>query len=225
MKRTLSLEDRYIKLVQNGSLKTAQRMVNCGEIAMNEYIYTNLPVVPKSTQIGTTIHLSLEKMGKVSKDSFQNGRGLVYGSGLGEAVNYLEADSFEPFPPEGISPTYTNKNELNFNDRYESILCTYVLNVVWKEEREFIVKTIGKMLKKGGMAIIVTRGKDVLNSKPLQKFSELEVLTKKANTFTYQKGYTPDELCHFVQSTLGYDFEVKLISKNTSSVKVELVKL
>lgn len=137
---------------------------------------------------------------------------MVYGAGTGGAANDLGADSFEPFPPETFTPTYTGDRAGGQGDlikKYPNILNTFVLNVVEPQTRDFILKDIANLLEVGGTAVIVTRGGDVAGGKdPLLKFGELEVVRKSKGELTYQKGFRKEELKAYAEQTLGDGFTV-----------------
>lgn len=133
------------------------------------------------------------------------GKTLDYGAGLGLGSKELEADSFEPYPKEGFDPTYRQDTDIPSNS-YKRLTNLNVLNVVPPAVRYHIVKDIGRVLEPGGVAVITTRGKDVLTAKSGKPGKEpMSVITSKG---TYQKGFTPTELVYYLQQTLGEGFEV-----------------
>jgi len=89
--------------------------------------------------------LSLEKMGLIS------GKVLDYGCGKGADGKYLSSksisvDSYDPF-----------WNPINLNQKYDTILCTYVLNVLEGNEEEELISNILKHLSPKGKAYISVR--------------------------------------------------------------------
>ena len=162
--------------LESGDFASAQAMVDQG-VRMDRSTFLR-SITPSATQRATTIHTRLEKDGIISKDEFSGGRGLVYGDGRGAASAYLGSQSYEPFPPSGFSPDYTGDRVSGqgdaINKKFNTILNTFVLNVVDPQTRAFIVKDIGNLLQKGGRAVFVTRGADVANSKALVSFGSLE---------------------------------------------------
>tara|TARA_Y100000310_G_scaffold269442_1_gene282629 strand:+ start:20 stop:466 length:447 start_codon:yes stop_codon:yes gene_type:complete len=90
--------------------------------------------------------LSLEKMGLI------NGKILDYGCGKGADERYLSSksmsiDSYDPF---------WNPIDLKRN-MYDTILCTYVLNVVEEKDEQELISNILKHLKKNGKAYLSVR--------------------------------------------------------------------
>ena len=221
-------DETYINLIKAQNYQEAQKMIDNDLIKMNRKIFNSIDVRPENTQIATTIHKRLLSSGAIA-DEFKDGRGLVYGDGRGAASAHLGAHSYEPFPPKNFKPTFAGDRSggkgTNIDNKYDIILNTFVLNVVDLDTREFIVKDIANLLNVNGKAVIVTRGKDVLNSKPYQVFGPMEVLTKKVGNYTYQKGYTQDELVSYLKYTLGSSFDVHPIKGGGSGdVRAVFVK-
>lgn len=226
--RGIGLSDSdYISAMKSGNTELAQSMIDDGSVKMNRRIFEELNVRPEATQIGTTIHSRLKSVGVISNDDFKNG--LVYGDGKGAASADLGADSYEPFPPSDFKPTYSGDRSAGVGDaiekKYDTILNTFVLNVVDPQTRDFIVKDIANLLNKGGRAVIVTRGTDVLNSKPVQDFRGMSRLQRKGKTLTYQKGFTQQELISYLSEVLGDGFDVSPVRGGSSSdVRVQFIK-
>ena len=131
-------------------------------------------------------------------------RSLDFGAGLGIGAQELGYDSYEPFPKEGFSPTYTSPDQIEPRS-YDKIVNLNVLNVVPRDARDRIVKDIGTALDAGGVAIITTRGKDVLNAKGKKGPEPTSIITTRG---TYQKGFSKKELVDYLKDTLGPSFEV-----------------
>ena len=213
--------------LESGDFASAQAMVDQG-FGMDRSTFLR-SITPSATQRATTIHTRLEKDGIISKDEFSGGRGLVYGDGRGAASAYLGSQSYEPFPPVGFSPDYTGDRVSGqgdaINKKFNTILNTFVLNVVDPQTRAFIVKDIGNLLQKGGRAVFVTRGADVANSKALVSFGSLERIQRSEGKLTYQKGFTQPELIQYIQETLGEGFTVRALrGGDKSDVRVEVIK-
>lgn len=71
---------------------------------------------------------------------------LDYGSGKGFDADYLKCDRYDPFY-HPIKPT----------KKYDTILCSYVLNTTVEETQKEILNNIKKLLKKNGTAYITVR--------------------------------------------------------------------
>ena len=89
--------------------------------------------------------LSLEKMGLIS------GKVLDYGCGKGADGRYLASKSI---PVDSYDPFW---NPINLNKKYDTILCTYVLNVLEDNEEKELISNILKHLKQKGKAYISVR--------------------------------------------------------------------
>lgn len=156
----------------------------------------------KDTQRAITLATYVKAKEFLNKNA-PEGKLLDYGAGLGHGSE--GGDSFEPYPQKGFTPTYLKPEDVPSNT-YTKIVNLNVLNVVPEDVRDDIVRNIGKALKPGGMAIITTRGRDVLDAKGKLGPEPMSIITSKN---TYQKGFTPSELVNYVSSVLGKDFEVK----------------
>lgn len=77
---------------------------------------------------------------------------LDYGCGKGADAEYLRCDKFDPhyFPSETMNP-----------DGYESIICTYVFNVVSEEDQEKIIRNIIKLLRNENSFLYVSVRMDI----------------------------------------------------------------
>ena len=110
--------------------------------------------------------LYLEKKGLLS------GSILDYGCGKGADHNYmrsigLDSDSFDP---------HWNNKSLDKSE-YDTILCTYVLNVVKESEENNVISSILSLLKDGGRAYITVRRdikKDGETSRGFQRMVQLK---------------------------------------------------
>jgi hypothetical protein len=144
------------------------------------------------------------------------GTTLDFGAGLGLGAKHMGSDSFEPFPRPGFKPTYTDSSTIE-DASYNRITNFNVLNVVPIDTRTNIVKEIGRILAPGGLALITTRGKDVMGAKGEKGPEPMSIITSIG---TYQKGFTKPELKEFVSSVLGKDFEVSTIALGPAGVAV-----
>lgn len=160
------------------------------------------PEVSQRTQIAGTLP-TYRKALEVFDEVAPEGESLDYGAGLGKSSE-LGFDTFEPYAREGFEPTYRSASEIP-DASYERVTNLNVLNVVGPEARRGIVLDIGRILKPDGVAIITTRGRDVLNAKGSPGPEDMSIVT---STGTYQKGFTRAELVDYLRGTLGDGFEV-----------------
>ena len=172
---------------------------------------TEIEFDPRSmkTQVATTGGT----YAKASRLLNPKGKTLDYGAGLGLGTDVLNshglnADSYEPFPNRWkgkSSVTYSNTSSIP-SDTYDNIVNFSVLNVVKPNVRIHIIKDIGRILKKGGTALVTARTqKDVDNAK--NKTPDTEEGGYIVGD-RYQKGFSTRELLSYTQSILGDDFEV-----------------
>lgn len=93
---------------------------------------------------------------------------LDYGCGRGEDAEYLGADKYDPYwypeEPSGV---------------YDIIFCTYVLNVVDRDEQSRILQRLQELVNPQGCVIYVTVRRDVPILEPLIRdgYSQYYVLT------------------------------------------------
>ncbi|NDB51113.1 MAG: methyltransferase domain-containing protein, partial [Nitrosopumilaceae archaeon] len=111
-------------------------------------------------------------------------------------------------------PFYFKENELsNFkSNSFQTILCTYVLNVIHKNERIDAIKNIKKLLHKEGVVFFTVRTtQDILDkakNNSWKKNLDGWITQKK----TFQKGFTSEELESLIRDN-GFR-NVKTVSKN-----------
>lgn len=156
------------------------------------------------TQIIGTLP-TYEKAGSILQQRGATGRGIDFGAGLGEGAKALgkDFDTYEPFA-KNWTPTYSNAADVP-SDAYGQLTNLNVLNVVPREVRDEIVQDIGRVMQPGGMGIITTRGKDVMNAKGLAGPEPMSIITTRD---TYQKGFNKDELEDYLKYMLGSGFEI-----------------
>ncbi len=156
------------------------------------------------TQIIGTLP-TYEKAGSILRQQGATGRGIDFGAGLGEGAKALgkDFDTYEPFA-KNWTPTYSNAADVP-TDAYGQLTNLNVLNVVPREVRDEIVQDIGRVMQPGGMGIITTRGKDVMNAKGLAGPEPMSIITSRD---TYQKGFNKDELEDYLKYMLGDNFEI-----------------
>lgn len=116
---------------------------------------------------------------------------LDYGAGYCDGAKLLGADSFEPNPREGVTPTFTRIVEVPVAT-YDIVVCNCVLNVLesWIE-RNLVVRNIVGALKPGGVAYIMVRSWGDVGS-AIGKVREGDGW--RMSTGSFQRGYRYDEL-------------------------------
>ncbi len=166
-----------------------------------------------------------------------------FGSGIGIGTRQFKnkkVTSHEPFVPDekilkskikfdgelftGRLPDYRSVDDVIFKEGFGSkdgVVNANVLNVIEnKLERENVVKQIGQLISKKGMAIITTRGDEVAkvaekaiknNSKRVIRYGDGYILGKGTTSQTFQKGFGKDELVNYIKSILGDGFKVEKI--------------
>lgn len=178
----------------------------------------NLPPPSNSqkTQLGSSTEPSYLKAQKVLGE----GKTLDFGAGRGQGASKIGADTLEPFPREGFSPTFTNASDIP-NESYENITSLNVLNVMPRETRDQAVADIGRVLSPGGRAVVTTRGRDVMNAKGRQGPEPLSIIT---SADTYQKGFTQPELRDYMQLQLGEGFTISNLPEKIGQAGVLIEK-
>jgi 2-polyprenyl-3-methyl-5-hydroxy-6-metoxy-1,4-benzoquinol methylase len=79
------------------------------------------------------------------------GKVLDFGCGHGQDVRFLLEKGLQV---KGYDPHYEPEWP---REKYDTVLCHYVLNVLLPEEREAVLETIPHLLKKGGKAFLSVR--------------------------------------------------------------------
>jgi len=166
-----------------------------------------------------------------------------FGSGIGIGTRQFKnkkVTSHEPFVPDekilkskikfdgelftGRLPDYRSVDDVIFKEGFGSkdgVVNANVLNVIENTlERDNVVKQIGQLISKKGMAIITTRGDEVAkvaeeaiknNSKRVMRYGDGYILGKGTTSQTFQKGFGKDELVNYIKSILGDGFKVEKI--------------
>ena len=119
-----------------------------------------------------------------------------------------------------IKTYYTTKN-INFDNKYEVILLSFVLNVIPDiNDRDILLNNIHKLLNDNGIAYIEVRNKSFLkNLKHIFEFND-GVLTGYGENKTFQKPYTLEELVEYLTM---HKFKV-ISTKNTSNSIIAKIK-
>lgn len=193
---------------------------------INELIQEGIELPPQSnarkTQIPGTLP-TYKKAADILAKHGVKGKALDFGAGLGLGTAALggDAESYEPFPGENFKPNYIDVTKIPSNS-YQSVVNLNVLNVVPNtgdhKIRDQIVQNIGRVLAPGGVAIITTRGKDVLTIKGTPGEEPMSMISKIG---TYQKGFTKSELLNYIRDTLGDGFTVKPLNLGPAGVMIK----
>lgn len=154
------------------------------------------------TQLGASTLPSYKKAAGVLGSE---GRALDFGAGRGQGAETIGFDTFEPYPREGFSPTYTTASDIP-DQSYDRLTSLNVLNVMPRDVRDEAVSNIGRVLAPNGRAVVTTRGRDVLKAKGSLGDEPMSVIT---TADTYQKGFTQPELREYIQGQLGDEFAVR----------------
>lgn len=180
------------------------------------------PENARKTQIASTLG-TYKKAGAMLDKAGIKGKSLDFGAGLGKGTAELgkDAESYEPYPREDFKPHYIDATKIPSNS-YSRIVNLNVLNVVPNVEghriRDEIVRQIGRVLAPGGMALITTRGRDVLTIKGTPGEEPMSMISSIG---TYQKGFTNAELKEYVQSVLGDNFDVSSAKLGPAGVMIK----
>lgn len=174
------------------------------------------------TQIATTKSTYRKIFDESLTPEAKKGRILDYGAGKNIGGQEIGAETFEPFPEKGFSPTFTQTSDIPSNT-FHTVINNAVLNVVPDDVRDSIVHEIGRVLAPGGQAFINARGKDVFAAKHtvIDKDTK-EVIIDESGA--YQKGFDQGELVEYLQKTLGDGFDVSRPAKKFGSVTAVITK-
>jgi len=134
-----------------------------------------------------------------------------FGCGVGGDVNYLKSKVYElsfwdPYffpenPPSNHSP-----------HSFETIFCTYILNVINKKERIQAIKEIQRLLAKSGCVFFTVRTSSDIQEKAKKNTWKKQFdgwITKRG---TFQKGFNSSELENFLLNS-GFK-HVKTVNQN-----------
>jgi hypothetical protein len=168
------------------------------------------------TQLGASTLPSYQK----ARNVLGEGRTLDFGAGRGQGASEIGADTFEPYPREGFSPTYSSAADIP-DESYKNLTSLNVLNVMPKDVRDQAVADIGRVLAPGGRAVVTTRGRDVLNAKGTPGREPMSIIT---TADTYQKGFTQPELRDYMQAQLGEGFTISNLPEKIGQAGVLIEK-
>lgn len=189
------------------------KVVKSGLKALGDMILPPAENAARTQIIGTLP--TYEKAAGILKREGASGPAIDFGAGLGEGAKFLgkDAHTFEPFA-QNWTPTYSKASQIP-SDLYGQLTNLNVLNVVPREARDEIVQDIGRVMRPGGLGIITTRGKDVMNAKGLAGPEANSIITSRD---TYQKGFTKDELEQYLKYMLGDAFDINRLNLGPAGV-------
>ena len=172
------------------------------------------------TQIAGTLP-TYKKADTLLTDLAGKGKTLDFGAGLGLSKKELNFDTYEPFPKANFTPDFNVSSDIPSNS-YKKITNLNVLNVVPRDVRNTIVQDIGRILEPNGIAIITTRGRDVMTAKGASGPEPMSIITTNN---TYQKGFTQSELNSYVTEILGDGFKVTNNKLGAAGVTIQKLSL
>ena len=200
-----------------------------------------LDVHPEATQRGTTSYLVFDSFVEnwMSENKGKKPVVVDIGAGRGMNVRNLEAKgikviaiepSADPREWGDRTPEHLYSSEAP-SKVADLVFNSYVLNVVPEDVCKGILSDIGRILKPGGRALIITRGNDVGSANAVThpeygklEWSPLEKVTKSEGLLTYQKGFTVETLSAEIQEVLpGFKVE-KYPGSSAKSVRVVVTK-
>ena len=178
--------------------------------------YIPAPENAQKTQRANTIG-TYRKAGAILNKIAGEGRGLDFSSGLGIGAGELGFESYEPFPKDGVNPTYLSAAQIPVG-AFDKITNLNTLNVVPRKDRDTIVRSIAAALAPDGVAAITARGKEVMKAQGSPGPEPTSIITSGD---TYQKGFTTSELVRYLQETLGSGFEVSSLNLGPAGALVK----
>jgi SAM-dependent methyltransferase len=159
-------------------------------------------------------------------------RVLDYGAGLCHGTEILRqkpailAFSFEPDPPEGVTPDWTHVDRLE-GKSFDYVVSNCVLNTIEEpDERIDVIQDMALLLKKGGKAIIMVRSWGTVKSAKTKKPYTDGYINDSG---TFQRGFTTDELRALILESLygityPNQYEIRPTSLGDTGLILERVK-
>ena len=179
----------------------------------------------------TQVKNTLATYQKIAKEISTDQTILDYGSGLGYGSRYLASNgyivqAYEPYYNEDkgvFRSLYVTCDGRLTGNKYDVIICNYVLNVVPDDIRDVILFRMYNMLNVNGRLFITVR--PLYDVRKAWKrgiiLSNSEILTSRG---TYQKGFTNRSLYDYVKRVLPDNAIIKA-NNNFSSVNVVVTKV
>lgn len=113
-------------------------------------------------------------------------------------------------------------NNINFKNKYDIILLSFVLNVIPEiNDRNIILDNIYKLLKYNGIVYIEVRNSSFLKNLKNSSVFKDGVLTGNGKNKTFQKPYTLDELSQYL---IKNKFKIISSKKESNSIIVKIKK-
>ena len=215
------IDDKYLRALEEAGHKEGGSITGYSKGKAVQKLASNLILPPAENAARTQIIGTLptyEKASSILQQRGAAGRGIDFGAGLGEGAKALgkDFDTYEPFAKNWM-PTYSNAADVP-SDAYGRLTNLNVLNVVPREIRDEIVQDIGRVMEPGGLGIITTRGKDVMNAKGLAGPEPMSVITSRD---TYQKGFNKDELEEYLKYMLGDKFDINRLNLGPAGAMIK----
>ena len=200
-----------VRLAGGGAIRKAAEAIGAAQ---------TLPPLENAqkTQLGSSTIPSYAKAREILSGKK---RILDFGAGRGQGASLIGADTFEPYPREGFSPSYNSVTDIP-SGSYDGLTSLNVLNVMPREVRDDAVRNIGRVLMDGGEAVITTRGRDVMTANGVDG---PEPMSRITTADTYQKGFTQQELIDYVSNVLGEGYVVSSLPQKVGAAGVLVKKV
>ena len=146
------------------------------------------------------------------------GRVLDFGSGQGADATYLRATPYDPHHPKAAVRAIPTRP-------FDTVLCTYVLNVLPPTERAAALRAAANLVKPGGHLLLAVRPKAEVDASTSgwTKCADGAVLRGEDGTRErFQRGYTGDSLQAEVKKVLGDAFTPVPLSSPSGTVMLAL---
>ena len=146
------------------------------------------------------------------------GKVLDYGCGRGKDIEELQALGFKVA---GYDPHFQSRKP---RGRFQTVLMTYVVNVLESSERNAAIQDAWKHVKKGGRLIIASRTKREIEREAVENGWVPYAYGFITGKGTYQRGYTPQQLARLVLVQLKNVRNVQIGPSNAGGVMVIILK-
>ena len=140
---------------------------------------------------------------------------LDFGSGLGADVEYLLRSGYDVigYDPHQ-EPTEFTTDDLSFGDRFDAVLCTYVLNVIAEPaDRTEVLQECRQRLDRGGMLAVTTRSPQDISRECQPNWMPYNdgFITPKG---TFQVGISPETIANAMKA-IGLS-SIRALSRSSS---------